>query len=91
MKNPILEQVKQAIRSPHAWPGGYPVYTILSDGEVLCPKCARAEFKQIVRATREKLRDGWRAAGVEILWEGEEYCAHCGEELESAYGPGESE
>lgn len=82
----ILEDVKRAIRQPYAWPGGYPVYTVLSDGELLCAKCARSEFRQIVRATKAQLRDGWQAAGAEILWEGSENCAHCNEVLPSAYG-----
>jgi hypothetical protein len=86
MKNAIIEQVKHAIREPHAWPGGYPVYTVLSDGELLCAKCARAEFRQIVRETKQRLDGGWRAAGAEILWEGKESCAHCHEDLPSAYG-----
>ena len=32
----ILDQVKDAIRNPFAWPGGYPVYTVMSDGALLC-------------------------------------------------------
>ncbi len=87
MRNETLQQVKEAIRRPYAWPGGYPVYTILADGEMLCAACARAEFRQIARSTRDNLRDGWRAAGAAIHWEGpDEYCMHCNKALQSAYG-----
>jgi hypothetical protein len=86
MDRKAIEQVKRAIREPYAWPGGYPVYTLLADGELLCRECARSEFKQIVYATRHNLRDGWKAAGADILWEGTEECAHCNKELPSAYG-----
>jgi hypothetical protein len=87
MKSPILEQVKNAIRNPYAWPGGYPVYVIMSDGEMLCPKCARAEYKQIVRDTKTTDRGCWTAAGADVYWEGaDQHCAHCNEPLPSAYG-----
>lgn len=81
----ILAQVKNAIRNPFAWPGGYPVYTVMRDGELLCSKCAKGNYRLIAQATKDDLGDGWQAAGADILWEGEEYCAHCGKELEPAY------
>ena len=86
MKNQTIEQVKRAIREPFAWPGGYPVYTIMQDGEILCSVCAKDNFSAIVHATKTHDRSGWEAAGADILWEGEEHCAHCGKTLESAYG-----
>ena len=46
MKNTIVEQVKQAIREPYAWPGGYPVYVVCSDGAMLCTTCAKDNFKK---------------------------------------------
>lgn len=82
----IVATVKRAIRSPYAWPGGYPAYTVLSDGALLCAKCARDNFRQIAHDTRYEWRTGWNAAGVDVLWEGEEYCGHCSVRLESAYG-----
>jgi hypothetical protein len=89
MKNNTLEQVKTAIRNPFAWPGGYPVYTVMADGELLCPDCARKEYRQIVQSTKNHYRDGWQAKGTLILWEGFDYCCHCNKELESAYGEDE--
>ena len=86
MKNQTLEKVKDAIRNPFAWPGGYPVYTVMSDGELLCPDCARENYKLIVQATKDQLRDGWQPEGSMILYEGSSYCCHCGKDLESAYG-----
>ena len=84
----ILRQVKQAIRQPYAWPGGYPVYTILADGDLLCANCTRKNFRRIVEDTKSRWDTGWKAAGVDVYWEGEAIpCGHCGKELESAYGP----
>lgn len=83
----LLADVRDYCREPYAWPGGYPKVLIMSDGECLCSKCARSEYRAISAATRAGLRDGWRAEGVDIHWEGPaETCAHCNAEIESAYG-----
>ena len=83
----ILTDVKNAIRHPYAWPGGYPVYTVLSDGELLCPACAKENFKLVAHSTIHPYnRDGWQAVGAEVFWEGEATCGHCGKPIESAYG-----
>lgn len=86
-RNEILVKVREAIRHPYAWPGGYPVYVILSDGERLHAQCARENYRQISQATRTNARDGWQAAGADVFWEGApDICPHCNKELESAYG-----
>jgi hypothetical protein len=84
-----INDLKDAIRHPHAWPGGYPVYAVLSDGEMVCHECAKKEYKNILDSTRNGSRDGWQCIGADILWEGVAYCGHCSKELESAYGEGD--
>ncbi len=76
---PILRQVKQAARHAFAWPGGYPLAVILEDGEAICPKCARAEYRQIAWSTIVGDHGGWAALGAQIC-EGEQHeaCCHCG-------------
>jgi hypothetical protein len=91
MKNQTLEQVKQAIRSPFAWPGGYPVYTVMNAGELLCPACARSNYRLIAEATKTQDRSDWEAVDVVALWESVGQCCHCSKELESAYGEVEGE
>jgi hypothetical protein len=82
-----LRAVKQAIRQPYAWPGGYPLYVVMADGEALSCDAARQEWKSIAFATLHGLRDGWRALGVDVNWEDTAlYCAHTGERIPSAYG-----
>lgn len=82
----ILRDVKNAIREPYAWPGGYPKYVLMDDGEALSVKAAHSEFRRICRATLAGYRDGWKAAAVDINWEDPElYCAHTNERIESAY------
>ena len=80
-------ELRKAIRSKFAWPGGYPMFVLLSDGEALCMDCAKSEYKQVARANRENLRDGWKPEAVAINWEDSDcYCAHCNGQIESAYG-----
>jgi hypothetical protein len=94
MKNAeIIRQVKIAARDKYAWPGGYPLIVVMSDGGVLCCNCARTEFKLIARATRDgDASSGWCAMGVDVHYEGPpEVCVHCGVFIESAYGDPESD
>ncbi len=84
----ILRQVKDAIRQPYAWPGGYPKYIIMADGESLSVESAREQWRDICQATISPgwHGSGWRAAAVDINWENPMlYCAHSGERIESAY------
>lgn len=75
-----------------AWPGGYPVALQMSDGESICPACAKKEAWQIFHATRENRRTGWEAAAWFIHWEGHPLiCAHCNGEMASAYGDPEED
>lgn len=81
-----LASIKRAIREPYTWPGGYPLFIVMADGEALSVTAAKAEWHNIVRATLAGSHDGWRAAGTDINWEdGNLYCAHTGERIESAY------
>lgn len=82
------KQLREQVRAgPYAWPGGYPRYAVTSDSEVLCFKCVKAEYKRILHAVKHQLRDGWRVDGFGINWEDVSlYCAHCSEQIESAYG-----
>jgi hypothetical protein len=86
----IIQNVKSAIREPFSFPGGYPVYTVLTDGSLLCSDCARENFRQVVASTKGVEKDGysddWSASSTQVLWEGSEYCGHCLKLLESAYG-----
>lgn len=90
--NSTVEKVKAFIRQPYAWPGGYPLYLVMSDSEAVCKKCAKTEFSLILSATKDKDESGWQAEGVDVNWEDNElYCSHCGEQIESAYGEPDNE
>jgi hypothetical protein len=68
---------------PRAWPGGYPIYGLMDDGETLCFNCCKNE--ENVHEGGDA--DGWRFETAYIYWEGPGIaCAHCSAILESAYG-----
>lgn len=79
------QPIKNIIRAPYAFPGGYPKYLLMDDGEALCHKCAKSEYKQLLSSTRGQMRDGWQVICEDINWEQELYCAHCNAAIESAY------
>lgn len=86
-KSELLMNVRQFAREKYAWPGGYPMMLVMSDGECLCADCTRANYRLISQSTRHNYRDGWQAAQVVIHWEGApEPCANCNAEIKSAYG-----
>ncbi len=78
----ISRQLHQSLKSAldaYAWPGGYPVYAVMADGEALCPHCARENIRT---------RCGWHFATFDVKWEGSDlYCDHCGNPIEAAYTP----
>ncbi len=87
----VPDKIKQAIRDKYAWPGGYPLFLITSDGGALCVECGKKEYKNIVRAVRQDLSDGWNVTAVDINWEDPDlYCDHCNTPIKSAYGERET-
>lgn len=85
--NGMAEAVKDYVRHPWVWPGGYPRFALLDDGECLCHRCAKSEFATVLRSTIQQERDGWCVVAIDINWEDVDmYCAHCNERMESAYG-----
>jgi hypothetical protein len=78
----------RAIKSgPYAWPGGYPIFFVTSDGAALSFDSAKENAKQICQAIRDRDRGGWRVIGADINWEDANlFCDHSGEPIESAYG-----
>jgi len=84
-------QLRATLRAgAYAWPGGYPMFFITSDGEALSFDTVRAEYAQVSRAIRDKSNDGWRVVACEINYEDAELtCAHSGNRIDSAYGSDE--
>lgn len=88
----MVEKVKSFIRQPYAWPGGYPLYALMSDGEAICKHCAKSDYPLILSSTKDDDKRGWTVMAVDVNWEDNElYCSHCGEQIESAYGEPDNE
>lgn len=79
-------KIKEAIRTKYAWPGGYTIYLITSDGGILCTKCARQEYRQIAYSVRHKLSDGWRVTAIDCTGNYDcdtpIHCDHCHKPVE---------
>lgn len=86
-----VAEFRAAIRSgSHAWPGGYPLYFVMADGEALSFAAAKSERRNIIEAISDKHKgypnNGWLPYGTEVNWkDGELYCSHSNERIESAY------
>ena len=82
-------QLLDHIREPWVWPGGYEKIFITSDGGVLCFSCADENKSIILNSRAYHWNDGWEVVGVDINWESELYCDHCGNKIPSEYGDNE--
>ena len=81
-----LEVSREPLPS-YAWPGGYPLVYVMSDGGCLCPDCVNKEIDNVDDSTRRRMRDGWQMEGVDVNYEDESlFCDHCGKQIPAAYG-----
>ena len=72
----------------YAWPGGYPIYAIMDDSELMCVDCCKKEEQ----VHEEGESDGWQFMTAEVYWEGPDLiCCNCNKALESAYGDPEED
>ena len=82
-----VNQFREALdNGPYAWPGGYPLYFITSDGAALSFNAAEENAGDIEYSIREMIYDEWKVAAVAVNWEDPDlYCDHTGNRIESAY------
>jgi hypothetical protein len=92
-----ISDFRRAMRNgPYAWPGGYPCFFVMSDGEAISFKAAKENIREILEDLRAYCDDyrssgfayttDWRPIAFEINYEDASlYCAHTGERIESAY------
>jgi hypothetical protein len=74
----------ELIASPYAWPGGYPMFAVTSDGAALCHRCCDSERSSIGFTCGT---DGRAIVGLAVNWEDPDlFCDHCSNRIESAYG-----
>lgn len=82
-----ISDFRAAMRQgPYAWPGGYPCFFAMSDGEALSFAAAKAERRQLLEALAARDNSGWRPVALEINWEDPDLiCAHTNAPIECAY------
>lgn len=72
-----------------AWPGGYPIYFLCSDGGALSFEAAKENAHLILDAIEDKSDCGWRVVKADVNWEDETlFCSHSNRLIPSAYGEG---
>lgn len=60
--------------SSWAWPGGYPIYYLDNENNILCPDCANKEGYST------------EPVAADVNWEDSElFCDDCNKRIESAY------
>ena len=87
------QRIKQALRDKYAWPGGYPLYIVMRDGEAMSIDAARKNYKLICAAYIAKdYRSPWYAFAPDINYEWSDlHCCYSGDRIESAYGDDEEQ
>ena len=74
----------------YAWPGGYPLFFVTSDGEAMSFDYAKANADLIRESIASKATDDWRVIGCEVNWEDPAlYCCGSNQRIESAYAEDE--
>jgi hypothetical protein len=84
-----ISDFRRAVRNgPYAWPGGYPLFWLMSDGEACAFSIAKTERRYMLEAlANPSPHDDWRPIALEVNWEDTNLiCAHTGQLIESAYG-----
>lgn len=85
--NSGIEQLKEFIRRPFAWPGGYPKFALMGDCEPICHNCAEENYRRIVSDILQGYDKSFQIIGVDINWEDEDMiCCNCNNKIPSAYG-----
>ena len=86
-----LEEYK---KNPYAWPGGYQINGVTTDGEFVCHKCATEDDSQFhfdPDSSNYPL-DGYGIVAFDVYWEGPVlYCCGCNKGIESEYGDPEKD
>ena len=74
-----LPRDNDGLLSAWAWPGGFEIFYLDSQGSILCYRCARDSDSD-----PEEIQ-GFRPVDYGINWESELYCDDCSTQIEAAY------
>lgn len=83
MKSKQAIELQDFARNPYAWPGGYPLFALCSDGGALCHDCVRDNYRQIREAQKSYSQCGWNVVAIDVNYEeGSVTCDHCGDAID---------
>jgi len=88
MSNFNRTEFENALGSKYYWPGGYEKIFRAHDGGTLCFECATQNRNLIGDAIDDHDNSGWRIIAVDVNWENDFVCDHCGRELLAEYTEG---
>ena len=82
-----ISDFRRAVRhGPYAWPGGYPMYWLMADGEAVAFDVAKTERRNILVALATPGLEDFRPVALVVNWESNDlYCAHTNARIPSAY------
>lgn len=88
----LRDVLRELTDGPYAWPGGYPKYFIMADGEAASFAGVQAQMDSVAKACvvgadyRSDFYFQWLPIGVEINWEDADmFCCMTNERIPSAY------
>lgn len=87
MKIETTKELKTALRQgEYAWPGGYPIFFVMSDGQAASFDGVRGDFKNVIYSMRHNENYGYSVVGIEINYENEFLtCCFTNELIDCAY------
>ena len=88
-----VKRLKDAVRAGYAWPGGYELAYIATDGALLCNDCVKSNWAEVLCGTKRRDGSGWGIIAITMeavdaectreMTDGEDYisyCSHCNKE-----------
>lgn len=83
----VAQFTAQLAQGGFAWPGGYPLFFVTSDGGALSFESAQKNAKLIESAIADNdSTGGWQVVACQVNWEDAElYCDDTGKRIPSAY------
>ena len=71
--------LKAAIRTKYAWPGGYELFGVTSDGACICCDCMEKNYFQIAYSRKHRIDDSWNIVTIDCAanYDSYIYCDSC--------------
>lgn len=83
-----MDAARHVARDCFAWPGGYEMALVTTDGAALCRFCVQSEYTSIYDSHLTDANDGWNPSGIMHSGAVDEmgFCDHCGRDMDAEAG-----